>query len=100
MLTADTSNENLYSSGSKGLAQDIITVLKGLTDATGIVTAREVTAKTDKVDYEQELVKLEKRMDVIYNRYLTQFGAMEGLMATIDSTKNYLTAQFETLSKA
>ena len=64
------------------------------------MTAREVTAKTDKVDYEQELVKLEKRMDVIYNRYLTQFGAMEGLMATIDSTKNYLTAQFETLSKA
>jgi len=25
---------------------------------------------------------------------------MEGLMATLDSTKDYLTSQFETLSKA
>jgi hypothetical protein len=25
---------------------------------------------------------------------------MEGLMATLDSTKNYLTSQFESLSKA
>jgi flagellar hook-associated protein 2 len=100
MLTADTSSANLYASGDKGLAQDIVTALKDLTDATGIVTVREATAKTDKTEYEEELVDLEKRMDRIYNRYLTQFGAMEGLMATLDSTKNYLTSQFESLAKA
>ena len=100
MLTADTSNENLFASGNKGLAQDIVTILEDLTDATGIVSVRETTAKTDKTSHEEALVKLEKRMEVIYNRYLAQFGAMEGLMATLDSTKNYLTAQFETLSKA
>lgn len=100
MLTADTSNANLFASGNKGLAQDIATTLSSLTDSTGVVTIREATAKTDKTDHEDALVKLEKRMDVIYNRYLSQFGAMEGLMATLDSTKDYLTAQFETLSKA
>ncbi|MFT5362186.1 MAG: flagellar hook-associated protein 2 [Porticoccaceae bacterium] len=100
MLTADTSNANLFATGNKGLAQDIVTALKDLTDATGIVTVREATAKTDKTEYEEELVDLEKRMDRIYNRYLTQFGAMEGLMATLDSTKNYLTSQLESISKA
>ena len=100
MLTADTSNANLFATGNKGLAQDIVTALEDLTDATGIVTVREATAKTDKTEYEEELVDLEKRMDRIYNRYLTQFGAMEGLMATLDSTKNYLTSQLESISKA
>jgi flagellar hook-associated protein 2 len=100
MLTADTSNANLFASGNKGLAQDIATALEDLTDATGVVTVREATATTDKSNHEDALIKLEKRMDVIYNRYLTQFGAMEGLMATLDSTKNYLTSQFESLAKA
>jgi flagellar hook-associated protein 2 len=100
MLTADTSGAYLYATGNKGLAQDIVTTLQDLTDATGVVTVREQTAKTDKTKYEEQLVNLEKRMDVIYDRYLTQFGAMEGLMATLDSTKNYLTSQFESLSKA
>ena len=100
MLTADTSNANLFADGNKGLAQDIATALEDLTDATGVVTVREATAVTDKSNHEDALIKLEKRMDVIYNRYLTQFGAMEGLMATLDSTKNYLTSQFESLAKA
>jgi len=100
MLTADTSNANLFADGNKGLAQDIATALEDLTDATGVVTVREATAVTDKSSHEDALIKLEKRMDVIYNRYLTQFGAMEGLMATLDSTKNYLTSQFESLAKA
>ena len=39
-------------------------------------------------------------MDGVYKRYLKQFGAMEALMATLDTTKDYLTSQFETLSKA
>jgi flagellar hook-associated protein 2 len=100
MLTAGTSNENIYAVGNKGLAQDIVTSLEDLTDATGIISVRETTAKTEKTGHEEALIKLEKRMDVIYNRYLAQFSAMEGLMATLDSTKDYLTSQFETLSKA
>jgi flagellar capping protein FliD len=38
-------------------------------------------------------------MDSVYNRYLEQFGVMEKLMASLDSTKDYLTSQLETLSK-
>ena len=39
-------------------------------------------------------------MDVIYALYLTQFRAMESLMVTLDSTKDYLTSQFKSLQKA
>lgn len=100
MLTAGTSNANLFDDSNKGLAQDIITALESLTDASGVVANREISAKSKLSDHELALTKLETRMEVIYNRYLTQFGAMEGLMATLDSTKDYLTSQFETLSKA
>ena len=100
MLTADTSNQNLYVASSKGLAQDIATVIEDLIDSTGVVSVRETGVKTELTKHEAELTKLEDRMEKVYQRYLVQFGAMETLMATLDSTKDYLTSQFETLSKA
>lgn len=100
MLTADTTNQNAYDAGSKGLAEDVITVLRNFTATDGIIKSRETTSTSDLSDHEEELVKLEARMDRVYNRYLQQFGAMEALMATLDTTKDYLTSQFETLSKA
>jgi flagellar hook-associated protein 2 len=99
MLTADTTNQSLFDTSAKGLAQDIVTVLEDLTDATGMVTSRESYASTLLTSQQDELVKLEERMDTIYSRYLAQFGAMETLMASLDSTKDYLTSQFESLSK-
>tara|TARA_B110000977_G_scaffold198573_1_gene283728 strand:- start:286 stop:2337 length:2052 start_codon:yes stop_codon:yes gene_type:complete len=99
MLTADTSNESLFTTSSKGLAQDIITALGAFTGTQGTVTLRESVAKTGLSENKDELEKLEARMDTVYKRYLKQFGAMETLMATLDSTKNYLTSQLESLSK-
>jgi flagellar hook-associated protein 2 len=90
----------LFADTNKGLAQDIATILGDFTDSEGVVTNREAGAKTDLTDHQDELLKLEARMEVVYNRYLTQFAAMETLMAQLDSTKDYLTSQFETLAKA
>lgn len=100
MLTADTSGQSLFDDANKGLAQDIATTLGELTDVTGTVTLREATAKTDLTEHQDELAKLEARMEQVYNRYLMQFGVMESLMAQLDNTKDYLTSQFESLSKA
>ena len=99
MLTADTSNENLFATSDKGLAQDIITALEDMTDSTGLVTNRETNANTELAGHEAQLVKLQTRMDAVYDRYLMQFGAMETLMATLDNTKDYLTSQLDSLSK-
>ena len=100
MLTADTNNQNLFEVADKGLAQDIATILKSFTDTKGMVKARETSTASELSDHKASLVKLEARMDAVYNRYLLQFGTMEKLMATLDSTKDYLTSQFESLSKA
>jgi flagellar hook-associated protein 2 len=99
MLTADTSNENLFTVSNKGLAQDIATVLGDFTDSTGILTLRESGSKTELSDHQEELEKLEVRMEKVFSRYLEQFGVMESLMATLDSTKDYLTSQFDAMSK-
>lgn len=100
MLTANTSGESLYSTSAKGLAQDVATVLDEFTDADGLVSVRETNATSNLAAHEAELTALETRMDQVYQRYLRQFAAMETLMATLDTTKEYLTAQLETLSKA
>ena len=99
MLTADTSNESLFTVSNKGLAQDVATVLSEFIDATGVITIRESGSKEKLTDYQEELTNLETRMEKVYDRYLSQFGVMETLMATLDSTKDYLTSQFEALSK-
>ena len=100
MLTADTSNESLFTTTNKGLAQDIATALGNFTDSDGIVTTRSTNATSDLADHKEELAELETRMESVYQRYLTQFTAMESLMASMDATKDYLTGQLESLSKA
>ena len=100
MLSANTSDQNLYDTASKGLSQDIATILEDFSDNTGVLTTRTSKAKDELQDYKDELVKLEARMESVYQRYLTQFSAMESLMASMDTTKDYLEGQLESLSKA
>ena len=100
MLTAGTSNESLFTTSNKGLSQDIATALSNFTDSDGIVTTRSKNATTSLADHKEDLTKLETRMEGVYQRYLTQFTAMESLMASMDATKDYLTGQLESLSKA
>ncbi|MDA8902199.1 flagellar filament capping protein FliD [Porticoccaceae bacterium] len=100
MLTAGTSNQSAYDTASKGLSQDIATTLEGLTDKDGIVTTRSTNASSVLADHKEELTKLETRMTAVYQRYLSQFTAMESMMASLDATKDYLTGQLESLSKA
>jgi flagellar hook-associated protein 2 len=98
MLTADTTGQYLFDANNKGLAQDIATALEDLTDSTGVISNRETSTSTKLTEHEENLVKLQTRMDSVYQRYLVQFGAMENLMASIDSTKDYLTSQFEAMA--
>ena len=100
MLSANTSDQNLYGTASKGLSQDIATILEDFTDSTGVLTTRTSNAEDSLMDYKEELVRLEARMENVYQRYLTQFSAMESMMARMDTTKDYLEGQLESLSKA
>ena len=100
MLTANTTDQNLYGTAAKGLAQDIATTLEGLTDSESLLAVRESNAETALEDYEEQLAELETRMAAVYDRYLTQFAAMESMMERLNGTKEYLEGQLESLSKA
>ena len=100
MLTANTSDQSLFDSAEKGLSQDIATTLESLTDTDGLVAVRSTNADDIVLDHKDELAKLEERMEAVYQRYLSQFAAMETIMASMEGTKDYLKGQFESLSKA
>ena len=98
MLSAGTSNQSLYSTDAQGLAQDVATLIDGLNSSTGIVATRKDSAEDYSDDYASELVILEARMEKVYQRYLTQFAAMDSMLEKIDGTKNYLTGQLKSLA--
>jgi len=98
MLTANTSDESLATNTNKGLSQDLATLIEGFTDSGGVVINHSSSANTALADYEQDLADLEVRMDAIYTRYITQFAAMESLIASINNTKSYLTTQLENMA--
>ncbi|MDE0841133.1 MAG: flagellar filament capping protein FliD [Porticoccaceae bacterium] len=100
MLTADTTNQSEYSTAAAGLSQDIAKVLDNLGDTDSVLSTRNTTAETAIETYEEELADLEKRMEAVYDRYLSQFSAMEGMMNSMNGTKDYLEGQLESLSKA
>jgi flagellar hook-associated protein 2 len=100
MLTANTSSQSLFDTAEKGLSQDVATKLKSFTDPNGLITNRSKNADSTVLDHKGELATLEKRMEAVYQRYLSQFAAMETIMASMNGTKDYLKGQLESLSKA
>ncbi len=100
MLTANTNDQNLYSSDEVGMAQDIASIIDALLDSDGIIATRESNAEDTVEDYEEELAILETKMEVLYDRYISQFTAMEVLTEKLNGIRDYLEGQLETLSKA
>ncbi|EAS47803.1 flagellar hook-associated protein FliD [marine gamma proteobacterium HTCC2207] len=100
MLTANTNDQTLYGSSSVGMAQDVASVIEALLASDGIVATRESNAEDLGEEYEEELATLETRMELLYDRYISQFTAMEVLTEKLNGIKDYLTGQLETLSKA
>ena len=107
MLTADTTGQSLYGESPKGLAQDVATIINTLNASRengdiedGIIANRtEALSKTEE-RYQKELEKLDARMEVLYQRYLMQFSAMESLLASLNGTRDYMKGQLDVLSSA
>ncbi|MDA7852790.1 flagellar filament capping protein FliD [Porticoccaceae bacterium] len=100
MLTANTNNQNLYTSSEVGLAQDIASAIETLLESDGVLATREANAEDLAEDYEDELTALQARMDLLYDRYITQFTAMEILTEKLNGVGDYLTDQLESLRNA
>ena len=98
MLTAGTDNQSEFSSGSQGLAQSAILKIEELVGNDGILALRQENAEAAIEVYQEDMLKLEERIELLYDRYLAQFTAMESLVREMNNTRDYLEDQFEMMA--
>lgn len=98
MLTAATTDQSRYDDQPQGLAMDAIVKLEGLTDQfTGLFATRSKTSSTRLESIEQDLQTLVERTEIIYQRYLVQFTAMETLVSQLNNTRESMTDSWNNL---
>ena len=98
MLTANTNNQSTFSAAPKGLSLSAIEKIDALIGNGCVISDREKNAREAISGFEEDLVKLEEKMEGVYERYLTQFSAMESLVRQMNSTRDYLEGQFEMMA--
>lgn len=81
-----------------GLSASLSNRLRDLMAPTGVVMTQSNTAETLVTRYNEDLAKLETRMEGILARYTKQFAAMESLVGQMTSLRESLKSQFENMS--
>ena len=66
----------------------------------GCEQTRTSAAQATIAQYETELVELERRMEALYQRYLTQFTVMESLVNQLNSTRESMATTWENMGNA
>ena len=92
MLSAGTDDQSKYDVRPQGLARDIISEIEdALTDPRdGLFVTRTNSAMKALAGYEDELLKLDARMNSLFDRYIAQFTVMETLVSQLNSTRTSL----------
>ena len=97
MLSADTENQSIYGEANRGLAGDAIQTLTDMMASDGTIMTQSRTLSSKIEEYEEDLADLDRRMSQIYDRYLSQFTAMETSIDQFNSTREYLKTALENL---
>ncbi len=97
IFSADTNNQTNFGEANRGIAGDAIVTLNDMMAQDGTIVT-QTTALSNRVDeYREDLADLDRRMTQIYNRYLGQFTAMETAIDEMNSLRDYLKNQLESL---
>jgi flagellar hook-associated protein 2 len=98
MLTANQDKQSKYANAdSRGLMLQLSLDLDGLIGKDGVITARSKMAENQRTGYEDELLKLEARLQRSYARYLDQFSVMESFVQQSNDMRKYLEGQFKAM---
>ena len=103
VVTAMTGNMNdlgEYSTANAGIAGDASRALTKLLKASGPVKTISTNATTQNKKYQEDLTKLQSRMDALLARYQKQFANMDSLVGSNNSLKASLKSTFEGMSKS
>jgi len=103
VVTAMTGNMNdlgEYSTANAGIAGDASRALTKLLKASGPVKTISTNATTQNKKYQEDLTKLQTRMDALLLRYQKQFANMDSLVGSNNALKASLKSTFEGMSKS
>ena len=103
VVTLFTGNQNYLSAYSKvpgGIAGDAVVKLSKMLGPSGILATQTASANTQNTKYQDDLTKLQTRMDALLRRYQKQFSAMDSLVGNVNSQKTSLKSTFEGMMAA
>ena len=97
MISADTDRQSMFGDLDRGIAGDAIAKIREFTNSAGSIKERTQLAQEKISNYEADLTALDKRMQAVSKRYLSQFTAMEQIVDRMNSTREYLKQHIESL---
>lgn len=97
MFSGNTDNQSVFSPAPGGLAGDANNALDRMLRATGSIAAQERATSEQVSRHETDLARLEERMELVLQRYLRQFSAMEAIVGQTNSLRDNLTSTFDGL---
>lgn len=84
---------------SHGVAARVDSLLTKMLDDKGLLTSKSQTLDNRVKDVMSQREALDRRMQMVEQRYIAQFTAMDMMLAKLNSTGNYLTQQLASLPK-
>ncbi len=99
-FSGNQNNLSIYSTAPAGVAGDAVKKLTDLLGPTGVVARQSQNATTQNTKYQDDLAKLQTRMDGLLKRYQKQFAAMDSLVGSVNSQKTSLKSSFDGMMAA
>jgi flagellar hook-associated protein 2 len=99
-FSGNQNNLSVYSTAPAGVAGDAVKKLTDLLGPTGVIARQSQNATTQNIKYQDDLTKLQTRMDGLLKRYQKQFAAMDSLVGSVNSQKTSLKSSFDGMMAA
>ena len=90
IFSAGTNDQSKFGDANRGLAGDAIVMIDNLMSSTGTLTSQVSRIESKVEDFRVDLETLDRRMEAVYDRYLSQFTQMEQFIDEMNSTREYL----------
>lgn len=94
-LTGNFDNLSTYSTAPAGFVGDAVRKLTNLMASGGPILSASENASTQNTKYQDDLTRLQTRMDKLLARYQKQLAAMDSLVGSTNTQKTSLKSTFE-----
>ena len=97
MFTAGTNNKSIYAV-NVGVAGDAFNGIDKMLRSTGIITLQTDSATKQVTKYQDDLTKLDAKLQQTLDRYTKQFSVMDSIVGNSTSTRASLTSTFNAMN--